>query len=96
METIQPSLFDTPAIDWRLIHELISKGTQLSIALNQMVLNGSTTVRDLIPYMNAPHGILRDIQKRGVRIYTKDEFVQCANGKRAKIHRYYLEKPAEV
>lgn len=91
---VQCNLFDT-GVDWKLIHDTIAKNTQESIALNQMVLNGSTTVRDLIFYMNAPHAVLRDIQKRGIKLYVKEEFVIKANGKKTKVHRYYLEEPEE-
>ena len=41
---------------------ILSLNTHESIVLQQLIENGSTTVRDLLPFMNYPCGPIRDLQ----------------------------------
>ncbi len=45
------------------IEYVLSLNIHESIILNQIIKNGSTTTRDLLPFMNYPCGPIRDLQK---------------------------------
>lgn len=78
---------------------ILSLNTHESIVLQQLIENGSTTVRDLLPFMNYPCGPIRDLQSVfGVTLVydweTKEKTVVAADGKertkKIKYKRYRL------
>lgn len=81
---------------------ILSLNTHESIVLQQLIENGSTTVRDLLPFMNYPCGPIRDLQSVfGVALVydweTKEKTVVAADGKeRTKKIKYKRYRLAEV
>ena len=78
---------------------ILSLNTHESIVLQQLLEKGSTTVRDLLPFMNYPCGPIRDLQSVfGVALVydweTKEKTVVAADGKeftkKIKYKRYRL------
>lgn len=77
---------------------ILSLGTHESIVLSQLLEKGSTTVRDLLPFINYPCGPIRDLQKTfGIPLIWKWEEKEktiVQNGKtktkKIKYKRYFL------
>lgn len=78
---------------------ILSLNTHESIVLQQLLEKGSTTVRDLLPFMNYPCGPIRDLQSVfGVALVydweTKEKTIVAADGKehtkKIKYKRYRL------
>lgn len=82
------------------INNVLKRNAQESIVLRDILENGSTTVRDLVPKMNCPYGAIRDLQKTyGILLYDsleKRTKTVIRNGKECKIttpyKRYFLAK----
>lgn len=81
---------------------ILSLGTHESIVLSQLLEKGSTTVRDLLPFMNYPCGPIRDLQSVfGIALVydweTKEKTVVSADGKeRTQKIKYKRYRLAEV
>ena len=102
MNLDENSVADKQAIEIRKrIDKVLNMGIQESIALKEIVDKGSTTVHELAPKINAPHGVLRDLQQTfgiplgwkwetsaPVRKYYKGKI--CERAERYK--RYFLKK----
>ena len=77
---------------------ILSLGTHESIVLSQLLEKGSTTVRDLLPFINYPCGPIRDLQKTfGFPLiweWEEKEKTIVQNGKtktkKIKYKRYFL------
>ena len=81
---------------------ILSLNTHESIVLQQLLEKGSTTVRDLLPFMNYPCGPIRDLQSVfGIALVydweTKEKTVISAGGKeRTQKIKYKRYRLAEV
>ena len=81
---------------------ILSLNTHESIVLQQLLEKGSTTVRDLLPFMNYPCGPIRNLQSVfGIALVydgeTKEKTVVSADGKeRTQKIKYKRYRLAEV
>lgn len=81
---------------------ILSLNTHESIVLQQLLEKGSTTVRDLLPFMNYPCGPIRDLQNVfGIPLIydweIKEKTIIAADGKeRIKKVKYKRYRLAEV
>lgn len=81
---------------------ILSLNTHESIVLRQLLEKGSTTVRDLLPFMNYPCGPIRDLQSVfGIALVwdweTKEKTVVSVDGKeRTQKIKYKRYRLAEV
>ena len=48
------------------INDVLGRGTHESIALAQIIANGKTTVRDLLPKMNCPYSAIKGLRDMGI------------------------------
>lgn len=98
-EKEQLNLFK-PVVDEKKINEVLNMGTHESIILRDILLNGSTTVRDLLSKMNCPYSAIRDLQKSfGIPLeFTTEKRVEkvMKKGKEIEVtkpyRRYFLAK----
>lgn len=84
----------------RRINEVLNMGIHESIILRKIINEGSTTVRDLLPYMNYPCGPIRDLhdvyeitlydvwETRQKKVFRKGKEVEVTE----RYKRYFLEK----
>ena len=81
---------------------ILSLNTHESIVLQQLLEKGSTTVRDLLPFMNYPCGPIRDLQSVfGIALVYDWEIIEktvvSADGKeRTQKIKYKRYRLAEV
>ena len=85
MEEVAEMVMDLAEFEQKK-ERIFKRGGQEAAVLKDLISRGYTTVRDLLPIMNCPYAVIRDLKKYGIPIES-----EYRTGKNSRYKVYKLQ-----